>query len=55
MAENNESLGDIFHRGFFIIVSPAFVTAPFILQSNDIDIHDKPIYILFVKGENLIR
>ncbi len=27
--------------------------ASYILQSNDIDIHDEPIYILLVKEEDL--
>jgi hypothetical protein len=46
----------IFFTGAFLFVRPymEFATAPGILQSNDIDIHDEAPYILLVKDENLI-
>jgi len=43
----------IFFTGAFLFVRPlmAIVTAPGILQSNDIDIHDEPLYISLIKDE----
>jgi hypothetical protein len=43
----------IFFTGAFLFVRPlmAFVTTPGILQSNDIDIYDEPLYILLTKHE----
>jgi hypothetical protein len=46
----------IFFTGAFLFVFPlmAIVKAPGILQSNGIDIHDGPLYILVMKDENFI-
>ncbi len=46
----------IFFTGAFLLVHSLAhcVIAPHILQSNDIDIHDEPLYISAIKGNKLI-